>query len=332
MSGAQTPRHPATPEITVVVVTWEARDLVVGCLDSLARQGLDRSRWAVHVVDNGSHDGTAAAIAQHHPDATVQRLERNLGFAGGVAAALGVVSSPWVVLLNNDARAGVDFLEALARARDADLEADLPVAAWTARVLLAQPVDGQERVNSTGVVVHRDGNGADRDWLVPAADSHPPADVFGFCGAAVMLDTAAVAGVGGFDAAYFLYYEDTDLSWRLRLGGWSVHYVHDAVVHHEHGSSSGLGSPVFRFHNERNRLTTLLKDAPWRLVMPVVLRHPVMSLVRIARGGSARTDGLLRLHAYAAFVRRVPRTLAARRAMPADMQRRRADVARLLGP
>ncbi len=320
-----------TPELTVVVVTWEARDLVLACLDSLRQQGLDRSRWAVHVVDNGSHDGTASALAEHHPDATVQRLERNLGFAGGVAAALEVVASPWVVLLNNDAIPETDFLETLVRSRDADLAAELPVAAWTARVLLAQPVDGQERVNSTGVLVHRDGNGADRDWLVPAADSHPPADVFGFCGAAVLLDAEAVAGVGGFDAAYFLYYEDTDLSWRLRLGGWSVRYVHEAVVHHEHGASSGLGSPVFRFHNERNRLTTLVKDAPWRLVVPVVLRHPVMSLVRIARGGPARPDGLLRLRAYAAFLRRLPRTLATRRAMPADMRRRRSDVARLLG-
>ena len=317
-------------EITVVVITWQARDLVQQCLDALGRQTLPRDRWAVHVVDNGSDDGTAAALTERHPDAVVQRLEENRGFAGGCAAALEVVGSPYVVLVNNDATPEPDFLERLVAARDADRAAGRPVAAWTGRVLLAERVDGREVVNTTGVLVHRDGNGADRDYLVPADESHPPPAVFGFNGAAALLDTAAVREAGGFDASYFLYYEDTDLSWRLRLWGYDVRYVHDAVVHHEHGASTGLRGPVFRFHNERNRLVTLVKDAPWVLVLPVLARHPVMSLVRIARGGEQRTDGLLRLRAYGDLLRRLPGLLAARRATPPVVRARRGAVARLL--
>ncbi len=313
-------------EVTVVVITWEARDLVLRCLAALAAQTTPAARVRLHVVDNASHDGTAEAVARDFPEATLQVLATNTGFAGGCSAALAQIASEWVVLVNNDAVVAPDFLERLLAERH-----DHPqTAAWTARVLLAADVEGTARVNSTGVVVHRDGNGADRDYLVPADAPGPPAEVFGFCGAAVLLRASAVRAVGGFDAAYFLYYEDTDLSWRLRLGGWDVRYVHGAVVHHEHGASSGIGSPRFRYYNERNRLTTLLKDAPWGAVLPVVLRHPVMSVVRIARGGPERAVGMTRLRAYAGFLRMAPRTVAQRRGMPPAMRARRREVARLL--
>ena len=319
-----TDEHPR--EVTVVVITWEARDLVLRCLAALAAQSVASTQVRLHVVDNGSHDGTAEAVARDFPDATVQVLATNTGFAGGCSAALAQIASEWVVLVNNDAVVASDFLERLL----AEREGHPGTAAWTARVLLAADVDGTARVNSTGLVVHRDGNGADRDYLVPADAPGPPAGVFGFCGAAVLLRASAVRAVGGFDAAYFLYYEDTDLSWRLRLGGWDVRYVHGAVVHHEHGASSGIGSPRFRYYNERNRLTTLLKDAPWSLVLPVVLRHPGMSVVRVVRGGPERAVGRVRLRAYAAFLRTAPRTIRQRRSMPPAMRARRREVARLL--
>ena len=313
-------------EVTVVVVTWEARDLVLRCLAALAAQTTLPARVRLHVVDNASHDGTAEAVARDFPDATVQVLTTNTGFAGGCSAALAQIASEWVVLVNNDAVVEADFLERLLAERDGHPG----TAAWTARVLLAADVDGASRVNSTGVVVHCDGNGADRDYLVRADAPGPPAEVFGFCGAAVLLRASAVREVGGFDPSYFLYYEDTDLSWRLRLGGWDVRYVHRAIVHHEHGASSGIGSPRFRYYNERNRLTTLLKDAPWSLVVPVLLRHPVMSGVRIARGGPERAVGSIRLRAYTGFLRRAPHTLRQRRSMPPAMRARRPEVARLL--
>jgi GT2 family glycosyltransferase len=65
-----------------------------------------------------------------------------------------------------------------------------------------------------------------------------------------------------------MYYEDTDLSWRGRLRGWTYLYEPGALVRHHHAQSSGVGSPFFRFHTERNRLLVLAKNAPaglaWR--------------------------------------------------------------------
>ena len=105
-------------EVTVVVVTWEARDLVLRCLAALAAQTTLPARVRLHVVDNASHDGTAEAVARDFPDATVQVLTTNTGFAGGCSAALAQIASEWVVLVNNDAVVEADFLERLLAERD----------------------------------------------------------------------------------------------------------------------------------------------------------------------------------------------------------------------
>ena len=90
--------------------------------------------------------------------------------------------------------------------------------------------------------------------------------MFGFCGAAALLRREAIDDVGTFDESFFMYYEDTDLSWRLRLRGWKVLYDPRAVVEHGHSRTSGEWSDFFLFHVDRNRLLMVLKDAPAPLV------------------------------------------------------------------
>ena len=422
---------------TVVVVNWNGAHLLPACLEALRRQTvIDAHVW---VVDNASSDGSRELLARDFPEVRVLANPDNRGFAGGNNTALVEVTTPYAVLLNNDARPEPTWLEHLLVA----LEADDRLAAVTSKVVFAPrflplqlattgfspgvhdprelglriasmsvdgddvtervlwermtfgpegegaarfrwtrpagelllPVEGDrdhevvvrwaaettkdaelagtilpvtacltevtvtvpagtptvDVVNNAGSIVFTAGYGADRGFQdVDTGQYDEPVDVFALCGCAVAFRTSAGAAAGWFDEDFFLYYEDTDLSWRLRLGGWDVRYVHRAIVHHEHGASSGIGSPRFRYYNERNRLTTLLKDAPWSLVVPVLLRHPVMSGVRIARGGPERAVGSIRLRAYTGFLRRAPHTLRQRRSMPPAMRARRPEVARLL--
>ncbi len=74
-----------TPQVTVVVVTWQGRQLLGDCLASLAAQTVPHE---VLVVDNASTDGTRELLAIGFPAAEVLALDRNTGFAGAVAAAL----------------------------------------------------------------------------------------------------------------------------------------------------------------------------------------------------------------------------------------------------
>lgn len=123
-------------------------------------------------------------------------------------------------------------------------------------------------VNNVGSNLYQRGFGGDRGFLERDRGQYEQAaEVFAWCGGAVLLRGEYLRSVGLFDERLFLYYEDTDLSWRGRLQGWRYIYTPEAVVRHRHAQSSGLGSDVFRFHTERNRLLVLAKNAPMWLAV-----------------------------------------------------------------
>ena len=95
--------------------------------------------------------------------------------------------------------------------------------------------------------------------------------MFNACGNGMAMRTAAGREVGWFDDDFFLYYEDTDLSWRLRPRGWAIRYEPTAVLRHLHSASSTEWSPLWIFHVDRNRLLMLTKDATAPLALRAVL-------------------------------------------------------------
>ena len=129
-------------------------------------------------------------------------------------------------------------------------------------------------INNVGSVVFDDGAGADRGWLArDEGQLDEPVEVFAWCGGSVLLRPAYLADVGLFDERFFLYYEDTDLSWRGRARGWRYRTVPSSVVRHVHAASSGEGTAVFAHYVERNRLLMLVKDAPLDLVAAQMWRY-----------------------------------------------------------
>ena len=299
----------------------------------------------VVVVDNGSSDDSLTVLRRELPGATIVPRDTNGGFAAGANAGVRHTDADVVVLLNNDADPAPGFVAAL---RDHLAAAPADVAAVTGRIVLAgrwtrlpdgttpapdQRVlrdhagsawtpspDGEARLNSTGVLVDRDGNGMDRDWFAPA-DRAAARDVFGFSGGASALRRSALDDVGLLDESLFMYYEDTELAWRLRRRGWRVEYA-DAVVEHDHSASSGVQSDLFVFRNARNRLVVALWHAPWS----TVLRAGVRTLLRGLRGllrGDTRREARLVLAALADVAAHLPGHLARR-----VRESRRASVPR----
>jgi GT2 family glycosyltransferase len=303
-------------EATVVVVSWNGRHLLPACLDAL----LPQRPAAVWVVDNGSVDGTADWLATAYPSVRVLRSPTNLGFAGGNNLALREVATEFAVLLNNDAVPRPGWLAALLAGFDAP-----EVAAVASKVLLP---DGT--INSIGGRVDRDGYGHDIGLRATDDGSYDvAANVLVAPGTACALRTAALHDVGGFDDDYFLYYEDVDLCWRLRLAGWRVRTAPAAVVDHLHSATTGTVSDLHAFHDTRNRLLTLTKDATAGLALREVLRFPLTTASIAVHEDRHRAR--VRMRAYASYLRLLPRTLRKRRRSGATAQVSRADVQRLVG-
>ena len=117
-------------------------------------------------------------------------------------------------------------------------------------------------INSVGGMLTASGHGADCGYLeVDGGQYDQDADVFAVCGAAAGFRTDIARELGWFDPWFFAYYEDLDLSWRLRRAGWHIRYVAAARVRHRHAATSRVGSDLFLFHNRRNRLATLARNA-----------------------------------------------------------------------
>jgi GT2 family glycosyltransferase len=144
-------------------------------------------------------------------------------------------------------------------------------------------------VNSVGALMSPKGYGADRGFLEPDRGQYDePAEVATWSGAAVLLRRSYLNDVGLFDEHLFLYYEDFDLAWRGRARGWRYGTAPSSVVRHAHASSAGLGSGLFDYLNERNRLLVFTKNASGALARAAVTDSLYATALHVKRDILAR--------------------------------------------
>ncbi len=304
MSPDRLARPRPRPSVRVVVVNWRKADLTVRACRSLAPQLGETDRLVV--VDNASRDGSSQRLRQAALE--VVETDSNLGFGAGVNLGARGMDEDVLVLLNNDATVEEGFLDALTAPLTPGVS--LGLAATTALIVLSgrwRPAhagedgltgldgsrwhrvgpaaeardEGLVLVNSTGNMVDAAGNGYDRDWLTRLDQFEAPPEVFGLCGGACAIRREVWEELGGFREDLFMYYEDTELSWRVRELGMRIRFVPEAVVYHDHGASSGPGSPMFLRVNTRNRVLVAAQHAPW----PVLARALSRTVLRAARHG-----------------------------------------------
>jgi GT2 family glycosyltransferase len=293
------------PRVRVVVLNHNGGDDVLRCLTALQQTEWPPRSLELVVVDNASTDGSVEKIAASHPDVAVVPAGRNLGFPANNLALRDLSSVNFVALVNNDAFVEPGWLAPLVT----ELEADGRVGAASSLLLF----DGQApaTINNAGNEVLTSGYGRDRGFgSTDLTAFASPVDVFAWCGAAVLLRPTYLADVGLFDERFFLYYEDTDLSWRGQLRGWRYRYVPTSRVSHRHSATVVSGSDLHRFYAERNRLVMLVKNAPASLAWRAALRFPVSTASYALRGDARATR--LRARSYASFLRLLPHALRSR--------------------
>lgn len=203
--------------VTVVVVTYNSAH----CVPALA-QDLGHLPHVV-VVDNASTDGTVTQVRAHLPHAKVLVNPDNQGFGAANNRALADTTTPYALLLNPDCRLAPDALRRLVAY--AGTQPDTAIVA-------PQLLDGQ----NTPEVNYR--------WPSTLWTSHGPGAegpcCVGFaCGACLLLRMEAMRGVGFFDEAFFLYYEDDDLC--LRTFAQHLPMVVLPEVHAVHASRGSVG-------------------------------------------------------------------------------------------
>lgn len=309
-------------DVAVVVLSWNAREDVLACLESLA--ACRGERVAVLLVDNASRDGTLAAVRERHPWVEVLDAGANLGFAGGNNLGMQRAlerNARSVLLLNSDARIDPDALHALL------VHLDEHPHVGAVQPLLVR-MDDPARIDSAGQWLSRRGS-ARESCSGGRADRFPsaPREIFGACAAAVLLRGEALRGIGCFEAALFTLFEDVDLNFRLRAAGWAVHLLPAVRIVHRRGISraqtvvhDAAARRRRRFWLLRNSVALALRYTPWsRLVagLPRLTLNATLALWLCLRLPDERV-----LPLWWSFLRRRP---ASRRGM------RRHGVDRFFG-
>jgi len=186
------------------------------------------------VIDDGSSDGSVAMVRERHPDVRVIALTENIGFGSALNRAIAEVPGDPILLVNNDVVCGPGFVDAMIAATEGG-------ASMVAGVLLHR--DDERRIDTAGIVAERDTlmafdylHAEDVSVLEHAA---PP---LGPSGGAALFARDAFREVGGFDERIFLYYEDLDLSLRLRHAGHSCALATEARRRHAFSATLGFRS------------------------------------------------------------------------------------------
>ncbi len=225
------------PEITLAVVSWNTRELLSRCLDSVGPE-VERGRVEAWVVDNASNDGSAERVRAAYPWARLLALGENRGFGPAVNLVAERTSAPWLAIANADVALRPGALDALLAAGHAD-----PGAGALAPRLVQPDGVTQHSVFGFPTLPHAallasglylvDRTLADRLAVPGHWDPERARRVPWAVGAFLLVRREAWDQLGGFDPRQFMYAEDLDLGWRLRRAGWATRYEPRAVLDHQ---------------------------------------------------------------------------------------------------
>lgn len=294
-----------SPEVSVVIATWNGRQYLQGCLEAAVSQSGIAAE--IILVDNGSTDGTADFVRAAFPDVRVIALPENRGFAGGSNAGARVARGEFLAFLNNDTIADPTWLRSL---RDG-IDARARVLLTTSRIVY---VHDASVIDSAGDGLFRAGGAYKRHHGAPVHEAASSREVFGVSGAACLVAKRVFEELGGFDEDFFASHEDVDLSYRARLLGYRCWYVADAVVRHHGSATLGRVSAFAAFQGQRNLEWVYVKNTPASLLvrtLPGHLLYDVASAAYFARVGLFGTF----LRAKLAAVRGLPGVLRKRTAI-----------------
>jgi len=305
--------------VTGLILNWNGEEYLDACVESVLNQSF--RHLELLIVDNGSTDHSIENVEKNFPQVRLIRNNANLGFGGGNNVGIRTITTPFILMLNNDVTLDPYCVEKLHET----IIRDQKTGSCASKILLKKM---NNCVDAAGIAVCPDGLSIGRGRGEPANSYSEPAEVFFASDCCCLYRKEMLDEIGLYDADFFAYAEETDLGWRAQLFGWRCMYVPEAIVYHHHSASAGSHSPFKAYLVERNRIWLALKNFPvWLLAYGMLY-----SLVRYfwqafgALAGKGRAGDFTKsysawklvtvlLSAYVDAAKGLPRVLRQRRAL-----------------
>lgn len=231
------------PDVSIIIVSWNAREYLIGCLMSIYEEELERAE--IIVVDNGSTDGSPETVEELFPEVKLIRSGENLGFAKANNIGIMASNGRYVCLVNSDVVVLGGCLGALRRQMDSDPTAGIVCPRILNPDMTLQPT--LRRFPSLkGALLSSIGLDA-RNFL--PHDS--PSEAEAVSGCFMFVRKEAIDQAGLLDERFFFYAEDKDWCRRIRDRGWRIKFVPEAKAVH-YGGSSSSSAPI-KFYVELHK-------------------------------------------------------------------------------
>lgn len=302
-------------KVSAIIVNWNGKNDTADCIQSLLDQ--DHPDVEIIVSDNGSTDGSIKFL-QERFSTSIRLLEngQNLGFGTAVNRGLKAAVGDYLIFLNNDLVLAPNSLSELT----ALLESDDSIGAVIPKILYYEKRD---ILNSFGVLIHYTGIAC--PTKIDQVDDPDLEITETACGGIFMLPRKIYETVGGFDEDLFLYHEDHDLSWRIRLQGWKLMVTPKAVLYHHYKFNKGIRKFYF---SEKNRLHIMIKNFECKTLL---LIFPALLIVESAQWVHALLNGwlFLKIKSYWELAALLPRILKKRKVIQTHRKISDKEIIRL---
>ena len=236
----------STPQVSVIVLNYNGQKYVSECIGSLL--DTDYANFEIIFVDNASTDDSVR-VAKTFGSIEIVRMSENCGtLARNIGSS--VAKGEYVAFLDVDTRVNKDWLKEALKTMETAPNAGAVQA-------LIFHMDNDNVWCDAGFI---DCYGRTFTKCSKAAHDHAY-EILYPTSAAMVIKKKALDLLGGFDPDFFVYYEDTDLGWRLRKCGYKTFLAPTSIVLHAvHGSTRQMPNSIISFHEEKNRVMMLLKN------------------------------------------------------------------------
>ena len=275
MSTEPTSAQADVQDVTAVIVNYNAKALILRCIESLRAEGVTD----IVVADNASVDGSEEAVAAADPEVRYHQTGGNLGYGTGAnrGVTFAASASPYLLILNPDTEVEPGAIKTLIAAIEADPRRGIvgPRIDEPDGSLYPSARTFPDLVDSIGhafLGLVKPDNPFTRRYRMLDWDHAEAADVDWVSGSCILVRREAWEAIGGFDESYFMYAEDVDICWRVRQAGWTVTYEPAARITHVQGASTDRHPywMIAEHHKALLRFAARTTTGPKRLLLPIM--------------------------------------------------------------
>lgn len=273
--------------VSIVVLNYNGEKLLRSCLDSIL--GLSYKDKEVIFIDNASTDDSVEFVLKNYPSTNsgkppvrVIANKENSGYAGGANQAIDVSRGEFVMILNPDVVFESDYLDVLMER----LKKDEKIGAIIGKLRKYDFENGRKTnlIDSAGLLMFRNRRCVDRGQGEEDNGQYDSAEeVFGVTGACPLYRRAALEDckVGGeyFDNSFFMYKEDVDISWRMKLFGWKCFYEPRALTYHGRGTGILGRAGIFDVASGRKKLSKFSKFYSYKNERLMRVKNELLPLI-----------------------------------------------------